>query len=93
MLVKQSIKNKLTPHFNPNPGTIIQKKGSMLTARYGGKTITRDVSHFKLVSDALAGQSQREARESENTAHEGTLQPRNLPHRDRKKPAIFKDCV
>ena len=93
VLVKQPKKNKLTPHFNPNPGTIFQKKGSMLTARHGGKTITRDASHFKRVSAALAGQRQCEARESENSAHQGTLQPRNVAQRDRKKPARFKDYV
>ncbi|MES9884605.1 MAG: transposase family protein, partial [Sedimenticola sp.] len=47
VLVKQRKLNKLTPAFNPEPATILQKKGSMITVQLGGKTVTRDTSHFK----------------------------------------------
>ncbi|MCG8046730.1 MAG: RNase H-like domain-containing protein [Candidatus Thiodiazotropha endolucinida] len=95
VLVKQPKKNKLTPPFHPNPGTIIQKKGSMLTARHGDKTITRDASHFKRLSGTLAGQSLRESRKRESgcTPNQSTFQSRDLPQRERRKPARFKDYV
>ena len=47
VLVKQECKNKFTPAFDPKPLTIEQVKGTMITARRGEYTITRNVSHFK----------------------------------------------
>ena len=52
---KEPKKNKPTSYFNPNPGTNIQKKGSVLTAHHGGKRFTHDASHFKQISGMLAG--------------------------------------
>ena len=34
VLVKQPKKNKLTPPFNPTPGKVLKKKGSMVTVRH-----------------------------------------------------------
>ena len=51
VLVKQKKLNKLTPPFNPAPYTIIDMKGSMITARSNNtqSTITRNSSFFKKI--------------------------------------------
>lgn len=90
VLVKQPKKNKLTPPFNPNPGTVVKTKGSMVTAQHGGKMITRDASHFKRIPSTLAGQNRREHAE---TLDKSTLQTRGLPCREKRRPARFKDYV
>ena len=47
VLIKQKRLTKLTPPFSPDPYEITARKGSMLTARRGDHTITRNSSHFK----------------------------------------------
>ena len=47
VLVKQRQVEKRTSAFRPTPMVITAKKGSMLTAEGGGKTITRNSSYFK----------------------------------------------
>ena len=49
VLVKQQKKNKLTPAYNPQPMTVTKKHHTKVTADSGRKSITRDVSHFKLL--------------------------------------------
>ena len=90
VLVKQPKKNKLTSPFNPKPGTVLERKGSMVTVHHGDRTVTRDASHFKRISDTLAGQSRRDNAE---TTNQGMLQTRGLPLRERKRPVRFKDYV
>jgi len=48
-LVKQRRLNKASPHFEPVPYTILDVKGSMITARRttDQKEVTRNSSHFK----------------------------------------------
>ena len=90
VLVKQPKKNKLTPPFNPNPGVILEKKGSMVTVRHGDRTLTRDASHFKPIPGRIPSQTRR------NTSDKVTLdtcQPKRIPQRERKKPLRFKDYV
>ena len=87
VLVKQPKKNKLTPPFNPNPGIITQKKGSMVTVRHGNRTLTRDASHFKPISMKHAHQDPPKRNDTKIS------EPRVSPHRKRKKPARFKDFV
>lgn len=91
VLVKQPKKNKLTPPFNPKPGTVLERKGSMVTVHHGDRTVTRDASHFKRISDTLAGQSRRDNAETTNQGN--MLQTRGLPLRERKRPVRFKDYV
>ena len=90
VLVKQPKKNKLTPPFNPNPGVILEKKGSMVTVRHSDRTLTRDASHFKPIPGRIPSQTRR------NTSDKVTLdtcQPKRIPQRERKKPVRFKDYV
>ena len=90
VLVKQPKKNKLTPPFNPTPGVILEKKGSMVTVRHGDRTLTRDASHFKPFPGRIPSQTRR------NTSDKLTLdtcQPKRIPQRKRKKPVRFKDYV
>ncbi|VDI02757.1 Hypothetical predicted protein [Mytilus galloprovincialis] len=50
VLVKQEKKDKLSTPYNPQPLTIKNKKGSMITAtNEQQKDITRNSSHFKKV--------------------------------------------
>ncbi|CAB4036008.1 Hypothetical predicted protein [Paramuricea clavata] len=41
--------NKLSPRFNPERFTIVERKGATSMARNGRRTITRNVTHFKVV--------------------------------------------
>ncbi len=50
VLVKQRKHNKLSSHYNPEPATVLEKKGSMVTVSVGDKRITRDASHFKPIT-------------------------------------------
>jgi len=47
VLVKQPKTNKLTPPFDPNPYTIVEKKGAMITASRGSHRIVRNSSYFR----------------------------------------------
>ena len=49
VLVKQPKANKLSTPFNPVPFVVEEKKGSMITASDGHKTVTRNSSMFKVV--------------------------------------------
>lgn len=42
--------NKLTPAYEPNPYTVINRKGSMITVTNGDKLVTRNSSKFKKVN-------------------------------------------
>ena len=49
ILVKQPKANKLTTPFNPKPYKVVSRKGSMITAKQGEHSITRNSSYFKPV--------------------------------------------
>ena len=49
VLVKQPIKHKLDTPFNPTPGKVVSRKGSMITVKHNDRLLTRDCSHFKAV--------------------------------------------
>ena len=87
VLVKQPKQNKLTPPFNPKPGTVIEKKGSMATVRHGDRTVTRDVSHFKEIPSRLAVQNRNNNAE---TTHHAKNQWRDLSRRQKKRPACLR---
>ena len=49
-LVRQQRRDKLTPYFNEVPYTVTHRHHSRITARNkNGHTVTRNVSHFKLI--------------------------------------------
>ncbi|KAK7099608.1 hypothetical protein V1264_003723 [Littorina saxatilis] len=67
VLVKQRKKNTLTTPFHPRPYTIIQKKGSMITAQRGDQhLITRNSSHFKQVQPGPLPEDEDEEEEEED---------------------------
>jgi transposase InsO family protein len=49
VIVKQTKHNKLSTPYDPRPYTVQDRKGSMVTARRGEQTITRNLSKFKRV--------------------------------------------
>ena len=61
VLVRQKKLNKLSTPFDPLPYTIVQMKGSMVTAKRDGtnKWITRNSSFFKKVSNKDAIMKQK----------------------------------
>lgn len=48
VLVKRPKVNKFSTPFDPRPYTVVNIKGSMISARLHGNTITRNSSFFKL---------------------------------------------
>eukprot|EP00794_Sanderia_malayensis_P004986 gene4986-5644_t len=51
VIVKQRKQNKFSTKFNPNPYTVIAKKGTMITAESQNHQITRNISHFKKIGN------------------------------------------
>lgn len=51
VLVKQKKINKLTPPYDHRPLVIVKRKGSMITAKRGEYSVTRNISHFKRLVD------------------------------------------
>ena len=88
VLVKQPKQNKLTTPFSHNWGYVVRRKGSMVTARYEDREITRDASHFKLVSIPSQDSSQNRQRprpcEQQNNR-------KYRPKRQRQKPIRYRD--
>ena len=58
VLVKQDKHNKLTPLFEPNPYTVIDRDHSMITAQSPHKTVVRNASHFKVLEPVPLGTGQ-----------------------------------
>ena len=50
VLIRQPKKNKLSPLFDPKPFKVEARKGTMVTAKRGSHTITRNISFFKKIS-------------------------------------------
>ena len=53
VLVHQDKRNKLTPYYRPYPYIVTNRNGTMITAQSetDGSTITRNVSHYKPLSN------------------------------------------
>ena len=49
VLLRNTRENKLTPAFDPQPYTVVGRKGSMISAKRGERVITRNTSFFKHV--------------------------------------------
>jgi len=63
VLVRQTKKNKLSTPFNPEPLVVQEKKGSMVTASDGFKSITRNSSMFKIIPKDLKAEGDRREQE------------------------------
>ena len=69
VLVRQPKINKQTSKFDPKPYCIIQKKGSMITAKRDDHKITRNSSYFKLVPHTLNLYSEPHSDEDDEYIH------------------------
>jgi hypothetical protein len=65
VLVKQPKTNKLTPPFCPKPYTIMDKKGSMVTAKRGSHRIVRNSSYFRRIPTPASDVEEEEEEEEE----------------------------
>ena len=63
VLVRQPKKNKLSTPFDPEPLVVEEKKGSMVTASDGFKSITRNSSMFKIIPKNLKAEGDRREQE------------------------------
>ena len=82
VLIKQPKTNKLSTPFSPAPLVVEEKKGSMVTASDGHKTITRNSSMFKVVPSHIkhAGKLGEEVDEHLST----DLTPQDVPTLDKE---------
>ena len=53
VLVKQPMQSKVSTPFNPRPLEVVDKKGSMITAKDSDLQVTQNSSHFKQLPDSL----------------------------------------
>ena len=108
VLVRQRKQNKLSTRYNPNPFSVIRIKGTMVTARRKDKYITRNSSHFKVISGSMEGvdessDEEEEEIEGSNTPTAANAQPRvaepnpnpqrRYPLRNRKSSRRFGNNV
>ena len=82
VLVKQKVQNKLSTPFSHTLGEVIRRKGSMITARFDGREITRDAAHFKLVGKPP---------EIVGTPSQTVERPIHRPIRTHRKPQRYRD--
>ena len=81
VLVRQPKKNKLSTPFNPEPLVVEEKKGSMVTASDGFKSITRNSSMFKIIPKELRAEGDRREQE----------EPEDLPAEQTEVPTQDED--
>ncbi|XP_045178192.2 uncharacterized protein K02A2.6-like [Mercenaria mercenaria] len=81
VLLKREQRNKFETVFDPTPGIVIARKGSMLTIRHRGKEITRDVSKLRVVQGGHEPAQTKPA----DTA----FAPRQRSQRKRRPPRRF----
>ena len=103
VLVRQPKKNKLSTLFNPEPLVVKEKKGSMVTASDGLKSITRNSSMFKVIPPNLkAEEDRREQEVLEDFPAEQAVDPDppgandgdlRRSQRQRRPPARLSDYV
>ena len=63
VLVRQPKKNKLSSPYSPEPLVVEERKGSMVTASDGLKSITRNSSMFKIIPKNLTAEGDRREQE------------------------------
>ncbi len=81
VICEQKPVNKLSPRFNPEKFTVIKRKGATVVAKNDRRTITRNMSHFKLMKSAeeesdnenQSGETSHMGNEPELEEHETTL--------------------
>ena len=102
VLAKQQYKNKFSSKFDTVPYTVIQRKGTMITAENKKRRITRNVSHFKKFKawvdsqndndcDAEQDMTREEFRPEQEHAHESNV--RHQTARNRNQPVRYGDLI
>jgi transposase InsO family protein len=87
VLVKQQVRNKLDTPFSPVPGSVVSRKGSMVTVRYKDRILTRDASHLKPV--LALPPSHDDIVRQEIAVHQPVQQPLRRSSRERKPPRKY----
>ena len=102
VLAKQQYKNKFSSKFDKVPYTVIQRKGTMITAENKKRCITRSVSHFTKLKarvdsqnendcDAEQDVTRKEFRQEQERAHESNA--RRKTTRNRTQPVRYGDPI
>lgn len=92
VLVKQKKCNKLTTPFDPKPYKVITVKGTMITAKRQDNVVTRNSSHFKIISEDILVNEQSDddladvVMDQTQPEQSGVLPQRRYPLRQRKAP-------
>ncbi|XP_060591014.1 uncharacterized protein LOC132745999 [Ruditapes philippinarum] len=73
VLAKQPKLNKLTPPFDPDPYTVIEKKGSMVTAERDGRCLTRNSSFFRPIKNAVMLEDEEEYEAPQASSPESSI--------------------
>ena len=100
VLVKQLKQNKLSTNLNPEPYTVVAKKGTMITACKQRKdhTITRKISHFTKFPTQKESENDSDIDEDNPVmlnrpeAQAGAVIPR-YPIRERKNPRRYGQSI
>lgn len=79
VLVRQRKLDKLTPPYNPKPYTVVEKRGSMVTAKRDDHTITRNSSHFRSVSTPAPKEEEEDVEPDPAPMQESVLEPPSSP--------------
>ena len=74
VLVHQRKHNKFSTRFNPSPYTVIDIKGTMVTAARNEKYVTRNISLFKRVDSSMKAPEADDSDESNLDEEETTLE-------------------
>ena len=75
VLIKNTVKGKMETPFKPVPYEIINKKGSMLTARRGEHKVTRNSSFFKVIPRLPVNHNERRYLDDDDEEFEINVDP------------------
>ena len=86
VLVKQPKTNKLKPLFNPEPHSIVEKTGSMITAKSKSHRIGRNSSHFRRIPKHVPVPEKEEEEEFLNPESVPLVQTHCSPRQTLRSP-------
>jgi hypothetical protein len=89
VLVKQYKTNNLSVPYNPNAMEVVNKKGTMITARNDHRQITRNASHFKEIKT----EDDAEDKNDDDSQTQPSPKPPYELRRSRKMPKHLEDYV
>lgn len=89
ILVQNTHPHKLDSAFDPSPARVVERKGSMVTVKYKGRSVNRDISRVKPVLGSRSSELISQPIEPTNVQPTNSTQHR--PVRNRRPPTKFKD--